>query len=198
MNRFLSLCLVGTLVSILSVTPALAAPPKSLGKFGYWTAYQLMEGANPVCYMSITAKPPVPKGSKLKRGDVVLMITHRPAESSTDVVSYAAGTKFKPASEVTMQIGGKTFNLFTQADTAWSRDSATDKALAAALRTGASVTVLGTTASGGPIADTVSLKGSAEAYYAIGKACGLPVEKPKAEKKESKDSKAKSQQKRQR
>lgn len=160
-----------------------AATPETLGKFGYWMAYKMTENGQPVCYMSITSRPPPSKDKKLKRGDVVLMITHRPADNSTDVVSYTAGLKFKPSSEVVITAGAKKFNLFTQSDTAWSRDSATDHALATALRNNASLTINGLTARETAIADKFSLKGSFDAYAAINKACGMPVpEAPKASK----------------
>lgn len=107
------------------------------------------------------------------------MITHRPSESSSDVISYAAGTKFKPASEVQVSVGAKQFSLFTQSDTAWSRDAVTDHAIASAIRHGASMTVIGVSAQGVKIADTVQLKGASAAYAAIGKACGLVVDEPK-------------------
>ena len=190
-NAAILLTLVCALPVVLSA-PAQAAAPKPIGKFGYWSAYQMVEGQNNVCYMSITAKPPEKKDDKkkktIKRGDVVLMITHRPSEGSTDVISYAAGTKFKSASDVTFKIGGKDYNLFTQGDTAWSRDQATDRAIAEALRSATNMTVTGTLASGTPLSDSVNLKGVNEAYAAISKACNvaytpLKTEKPKAEKK---------------
>lgn len=174
---FIFSCILGAALG----TPVFAAGPQSLGQFGYWSAYQLTEGNASICYMTITAKPPVKKGEKkTKRGDIVLMITQRPSEGALDVVSYAAGAKFKPASDVSVQIGAKKFDMFTQDDTAWSRDSATDRALAAALRAGQTATLTGTLASGVALADHVNLKGSGDAYYAIGKACGLDVTKPKA------------------
>lgn len=175
MNRTFSLFLSGTLIAgFLSSSAWAATAPKTLGKFGYWEAFQLGDGANAACYMTLRAKPPVPKGSKLKRGEVTLMITQRPAEGSLDVISYAAGTKFKPASEVTVQAGTKAYSLFTQADTAWARDSLTDRDIAMAIRNTASITISGEAASGGPFADTIAMKGATEAYRAIGKACGLP------------------------
>lgn len=123
--------------------------------------------------MTLRAKPPVPKGSKLKRGEVVFMITHRPGEGALDVVSYDAGTKFKPSSEVELAVDGKVFSLFTEGDTAWARDSATDKTIATAMRAAQNVTIKGLAASGGPFADTISMKGSAAAYKAISEACGV-------------------------
>jgi len=170
MKRFLLLCSVLT----LAVSPALAdSQPRKLGKFDYWSAYQMVDGKQNVCYMSLTAQPPVPKGSKLKRDSVTLMVTERPGENALDVFSYAAGTKFAPSSEVTVKAGEKTFNLFTQGDTAWARDTATDHALAQALRSNASITITGTAAVGGSFVDTISMKGALQAYKAIAQACGI-------------------------
>ncbi len=159
------------------VPEALAAQPEKLGQFDYWVAYKIPSASQPVCYMSLSATPPVPKGSKLKRGAVTLMITHRPAEGALDVVSYAAGAKFAPSSEVSVKAGDKTFSLFTQDDTAWARDAATDRALAAAIRSSANITITGTASSGGSFADTISMKGSSKAYQTMTQACGLSVPK---------------------
>ena len=191
MNKTFALIALGCALPLFVSAPAMAAPPKQIGKYGYWSAYEMVEGQNTVCYMSITAKPPEKKDDKkkkaAKRGDVVLMITHRPSEGSTDVISYAAGAKFKSASDVVFKIGGKDYSLFTQGDTAWSRDQATDRAVADALRKSANMTVTGTLASGAPLSDSVNLKGVNDAYAAISKACNVaytPIksDKPKAEK----------------
>ena len=177
--RFSFLVLAFVLIIGASTAHA-AAGPEPLGKFGFWEASRLTEGGQSVCYMSITAHPPQAKKQKAKRGEVVLMITHRPGDSSTDVVSYTAGLKFKPASEVNISIGAKKFSLFTQGDTAWSRDAVTDHALAIAIRNASSMTITGTSAHDTPLADTLNLKGAFAAYVAIGKACGMPVpEEPK-------------------
>ncbi len=168
----------------LSTASAFAADPDVLGKFGFWTAYSLTENKQVVCYMSIMARSPQPQ--KSKRGDVVLMITHNQTESTTDVVSYTAGMKFKPGSEVIIDVGGKQFNLFTQSDTAWSRDAATDHALTAALRNGATASVTGMAANGKKIADTVNLKGGLAAYKAISKACNVPFKEPAKSKTSAK------------
>jgi len=179
MSRLSHLLLSSALLALL-VQPAHAAGPKALGQSGFWSSYSLVDGKQPICYMTIKAKPPEAKGAKApKRGEVVLMITHRPGENSTDVVSYTAGLKFKPGTDVTAKIGEKSFSLFTQGDTAWSHDAASDHAMAQAIRLGSSMTVSGVSASGAPVADTLNLKGAAGAYATIGKACGLKVEEPK-------------------
>lgn len=177
-SRFLVLLFLITLV--LLPQNVFAASPALLGKFGFWSAYSATEGNQQVCYMSVTSRPP--KTSKPKRGDITMMITHRPFENSKDVFSYTAGMILKPASELTVKVGSKNFNLFTQDDTAWSRDSATDRALVAALRSGNEAKVIGISSKGYKILDKVNLIGMSKAYESISKACGIAVEalpKPK-------------------
>lgn len=153
---------------------------KSLGTFGLWSTYTYNDGNQPVCYMVKTSH--FPKSKTFKRGTAYVMITHRPAEGSKDVFSYKSGYNFKPVNDVKVRVGKSEFSLFTDKDTAWSRDTATDHALATAIRNGKSMIVTGVPAKQGitPVTDTLDLKGAAEAYYAIGKACGLDVEVPKA------------------
>lgn len=175
-----SFCVLSLGLSLLlSLTaPAAAATPKQVGKFGFWSAYTLDNGKEKVCYMTLTAHPPAPTKKSAKRGDITLMITHRPAEMTLNVVSYSIGTKFKPASEAIVKIGKNQFNLFTQGDTAWSRDSNTDRTLSNAIRAGSSLSLTGTAANGSLLTDTVQLKGSEQAYRAISKNCGLNVPDP--------------------
>lgn len=177
MNRFVyAFTSLVLFAGLILPSAAHAAKPRKLGHYSYWTVYKLKQGRSSLCYMTITAKPPeTKKKNNKRRGDVTLMITHRPADGAMDVVSYAVGGKLRSASNVKAMLGDKRFNLFTQADTAWARDSATDHRLAMALRAGYYVTFLGRLASGDKFADTVNLKGSAKAYEVMSKACGVQV-----------------------
>ncbi len=162
-------------VAVVTFSMAALAQPnnaqKSLGAFSSWHAYSYNEKAGPVCYMTKTIHFSVSK--KFKRGSTYLMITHRPGEGSKDVVSYISGYVFKPTSDVKVTIDKKTFSMFTQKDTAWSRDPATDRAIAAAIRTGKNMKVSGIPAAKGThiVSDTIDLKGAPSAYASISKAC---------------------------
>lgn len=164
-------------ISLLLALPAFAADKDTsshlLGTFGLWRAYQITEHNQPVCYMSLIAR--FPKNQKFRRGDANLTITHRPTENSKDVVSYTAGYNYKPMSDATLHIGKNSFSLFTSQDTAWSRDAATDHKIAAALQSAPSLTISGTPARKNAVVltDKFSLKGAAEAYHSISKACGV-------------------------
>ncbi len=148
-----------------------AAEPKAIGEFGDWIAYVYMEENNKVCYM--VGKPSKEEGNYTKRGSVYALITHRPAEKSKNVFSFVAGYPYKTGSEVTVSIGSQRFKLFTQNETAWAPDSATDNKLVAAIRSGNQMVINGVSAQGTATTDTFGLKGSSAAHAAISKECGI-------------------------
>lgn len=158
-------------VSFMTSIAAHAAEPKSIGEFGDWIAYVYMEESNKVCYM--VSKPSKEEGTYTKRGSVYALITHRPAEKSKNVFSFVAGYSYKPNSEVTVSIGSQRFKLFTQNETAWASDSATDNKLMSAIRGGNQMVVNGVSAQGTATTDTFGLKGSSAAYAAISRECGI-------------------------
>ena len=102
-----------------------------------------------------------------------MLVTQRPAEKSFDVISVIAGYTYQPASETTIQIGNQTFRLFTDGDTAWARDEATDRQIVSAIRSGNSMVVRGTSNRGTATTDTYSLAGSSAAYTAMNQACNV-------------------------
>lgn len=168
-NRLIA-SLLGTALAALTLAgTAQAAEPQRIQTFKNWEAYTFGEGKDKVCYMA--SRPTKSEGNYKQRGDVFLMITHRPAEKSFDVVSVVAGYTYPDKGEATIQIGNQTFRLFTAGDTAWSRDE-TDKQLATALRSGATAVVKGASNRGTKTTDTFSLAGATAAYQAITKACG--------------------------
>jgi len=167
----------GAAVALLALTAladgALAAEPKVLGTFKDWKAFVFEESGQKVCYMSSQPKKKEPASAK--RGDAYLLVTHRPGEKSLDVVSFTVGYPFRKDSEALVDVGSKSFKLFTDGETAWARDAETDKAVVAALRDAKakSVVMKGTSGRGTGTTDTYSLDGVGEAYGAINQACGV-------------------------
>jgi hypothetical protein len=119
--------------------------------------------------MASKSKMAEPKDKK--RGVAYAIITNRPSDGTKNVFSYLAGYSYKPGSEVTVDIDGQKFLLFTQGDTAWAPDADTDNKLAKAIRSGKVMTVKGTSTAGKTTTDTVSLNGSGSAHDAISKEC---------------------------
>ena len=165
--------LLPLLIAALALCPAAARAQgaSQIGSFGDWEAYQELEGGKKVCY--IGSKPKKSQGKYRKRGDVYMLITHRPAEKALDVVSINAGYTYQPASEADVQVGDNKFKLFTDGDYAFAYDQKADAALVAAMIKGAQLTVKGVSNRGTATTDTYSLKGFTAAHKAIGVACGV-------------------------
>ena len=166
MKRFLPLV---SLLAALCPLPVYAAEQTELGTFDSWSAHSYQEPSGTVCYM--VAEPDKKEGKYGKRGDVLAMITHRPAEGTRNVFSYMAGYSYKKGSEVELSIDGKKYRLFTQNDMAWAADATADTNIADAIKKGSKMVVSGVSAKGTPTKDTFSLKGSTKAFEEISKAC---------------------------
>ncbi len=150
-------------------TPALAEV--SLSKHADWEAFKERENGKLVCYMG--AVPTKSRGKYTKRGRTFLLITHRPAEKSKNVISLQAGYTFKKASQVELIIGKSIFKLFTDEQWAFASNAATDNELVESMIRGAALIVRGISSRGTQTTDTYSLKGFTAAYKAIGKACKI-------------------------
>jgi len=163
--------LVTLMIGSVAPTSAVAANPRALGIYKDWSAFLLEDGGQRVCYMA--TQPKKMEGQTKGRGEAYLLVTHRPADKSFDVVSIIAGYSYKPGSDVTVTVGKDRFRLFTDRDTAWARDDATDHKLASVLRSGSQAVVKGLSARNTQTTDTYSLSGSGGAYQAISSACGV-------------------------
>ncbi len=152
---------------LLSVAPSHAEQP--LGSFGDWEAFTEREGNNRLCFMASEASKA--RGDYTKRGQTYVMVTHRPAEKSTNVVSVEAGYTYKQGSEVEITIGKETFKLFVHGSTAFAYDAKSDNALVKAMIRGAGMTIKGYSSRGTLTTDTYSLKGFSASYKAISAAC---------------------------
>lgn len=156
-------------VTVLATAPAGAADPKVLGSFKDWNAFTFDESGKPVCYISSQPQKKEPAGAR--RGDIYVLVTHRPAEKTLDVVSFIVGYPLRKGSDATVEIDGKSFTLFTDGETAWARDAETDRAIVAAMRAGSTMVMKGVSQRGTRTTDTYSLAGVSDAHDAIGTAC---------------------------
>ena len=168
-------CRIALSAALLAAVPAAAMAEegiKKLGDHGVWRAYSYIESdGSKVCYMA--AEPAKHEGKYAKRGKIYAQVTHRPGEKQRDTFSYIAGYDYKGDSTVSLTIDGTAFALFTENDTAWATDSATDEKIAQALRKGSKMVVKGTSSRGTETVDTFSLSGSSAAHDAIGSECGI-------------------------
>jgi Invasion associated locus B (IalB) protein len=167
MKLLIRTIMVAALVSISGI--GMAQSVQVLGDHRDWSSYSANDGSGIICFS--TAKPdktePVPDGYDEAR----IYITHRPSQGIRNEFNLIAGYEFEPESMATLKIGGQTFDLFTQLDSAWLKDLSQASALVSAIRSGATLIVEGVSANGIKIAQTFSLSGSTAASRSIDAAC---------------------------
>jgi Invasion associated locus B (IalB) protein len=152
-----------------STPPPAATPSERLGAAASWTAYAYKEKSGRVCYL--TGEPQKHERAGRKHKNPLAMVTHRPGEKIANVVSFVEGYPLKEGSDVSLDIGGAKFDLFTKGDSAWARTPELDKAIVEAMEKGKQVVVKGVPQNGQPTTDTYSLAGFAQALALIDKAC---------------------------
>lgn len=163
----LALCLLVSVKGISTTSPE----SKILGTYNTWTAYMFKDSDGKVCYMA--AQPTQSQGKYTYRDDAFLTITHRPSDKTYDVVSMTAGFTYKKGSKPNIRIDKKkAVTLSPMSDTAWAKDSKTDRELVQSMIAGSNAYLNGVSARGTNITDTFSLKGFSKAYQAINEACG--------------------------
>jgi hypothetical protein len=154
--------------------PAPASPPpasRHLGGVDAWNAYAYSEDGGRVCYLLGDPRRTEPQG--VKRKLPAAMVTHRPDENVTNVVSFTEGYPLKPGSDAALDIDGAKYDLFTNGDTAWSRTADLDKTIVEAMIKGRDAVLTAAPPKGPQTTDTYSLAGFAKALALIDKACGV-------------------------
>lgn len=93
------------------------------------------------------------------RGEILLMVFFRPSAEASGQVAFTGGYPFREGSQVSVEIGGSEFSLFTDGDWAWPASAADDAKLVAAMKRGADAVVTGLSSRGTTTKDTFSLLG---------------------------------------
>lgn len=139
-----------------------------LGKFQDWEAHARTDGGAKVCYAA--SVPSKSEGKYTRRGDVFLLVSHRPADKQIGFVSIEAGYSYGKNSKITARIGGASFPMFPDGGLAFAYE---DGPLVEAMIRGQDMVVKGTSSRGTLTTDTFSLSGFTAAYTAASKACGV-------------------------
>ena len=169
--------LLSCLLALFSVSaeaqgnPAMLDPKqvKQIGVFDDWTAYIYETKKDKVCY--VAAMPFKSSGEYTRRGDVFLMVSHRPKEDMFDVLTVVAGYMYMPRSEAVFRVGKAKVSLFTHEDTAWAKNLRTDREIAEEMNKSVRATLRGTSIENFETYDTFSLKGFNNAMDAINRLC---------------------------
>ena len=167
--------LLTALPAVLLATSALAQTPTSTGTFNAWSTWSYtgsISGGSTtgkVCYMH--ASPTKMEPPTLDHGDVSFSVSRSIAEKVPSQANFVTGYPFKENSTVTVDIDGKKFNMFTQAESAWLLNSTDEAPLMAAMKAGKAMKVTGTSRRGNPTSYDYSLSGATAAINKINSEC---------------------------
>lgn len=164
--------IAGIALATFTTSPptAQAQQPNFIGENGDWKAYTFKKGGELVCYMAST--PEKSSGDYTSRGRIYALITNDPSEKVEGQVSIVTGYTYKPNSTVSVAIGGKRFELFTESDKAWSRGPEDDNDIIDAMIAGSDMVVEGISSRGTVTTDTYSLIGFTATKRVIDQTCG--------------------------
>lgn len=95
----------------------------------------------------------------VRRGDILLFVSFRPASGVEGEVSFTGGYPFAESSSVTLEVGSDSYEMMTRGEFAWPVSEADDAAIVEALKRGAEVRLTGRSARGTQTEDTFSLMG---------------------------------------
>lgn len=170
MRQTLRWALTIVALSFSQALPAWAQTPKFLGSHRDWAVYEVEDRKGKVCY--IASEPAKQDGNFSRRGQPGLLVARWPGDPPRLEVSVNAGYAYRKGSMVEVRVEGRSFELFTDGEHAWSKSDADDQTLINAMRRGATMTVRGTSVRDTFSVDTYSLNGFSAAYQAMQDACG--------------------------
>ncbi len=96
----------------------------------------------------------------VRRGDILLFVTYRPAQNIAGEVSFTGGYPFAEGSTVTMEVAGSSYELFTEGEYAWPATPADDAKIVTAMKRGANAVLTARSSRGTQTQDTFSLLGA--------------------------------------
>jgi hypothetical protein len=160
------------IAAVMTGLPGVAAEAATqIGSFKQWNAYTHNDQEGKVCYIASQPQDSKYSGTIKGRDPAFFMVTTKPAKNIRNEASTIIGYPFKADSKVTVDVDGKKFTMFTQADGAWMEDQSQESALIAAMKSGTEMTVSGTSRRGTESTDSYSLSGITAALDAIAKEC---------------------------
>ncbi|MCV6592660.1 MAG: hypothetical protein OIF48_06895 [Silicimonas sp.] len=157
--------------------PAGALAQDSSTRVAAETDWAVFEGAEPKECWAVTA----PKKTvntrdgrevSVRRGDILLFVSYRPAEKVAGEISFTGGYPFADGSTATMEVGDTTFNLFTEGEYAWPATPEDDQKIMTAIKRGADATITARSSRGTQTQDTFSLLGATAMIAEAEKRCG--------------------------
>ena len=160
-------------LALTAVTSCAQAPsnPTSLGASGDWEAFTYEAEGSKVCYVYSAPKKSEANKKSAGRGPIYFMVTHWPGKKVKAQPSTFIGYAFKEGSDVKLTIDTRDFILYPVDNMAWTDKVETERAILAAMKSGKTMSVSGTSAKGTTTKDSYSLSGISAAMDTIDGAC---------------------------
>lgn len=95
----------------------------------------------------------------VNRGEILMFVSFWPEQDRLGEVSFTGGYPFADGSTVAVEIGGSTFQLFTEGEMAWAASSQDDSQIVTAMKRGAEAVLTAVSSRGTQTVDTFSLLG---------------------------------------
>jgi len=106
-----------------------------------------------------------------RRGDIYLMVFYRPSENVNGQIMFTGGYPFAPGSTVELEVGGSTFQLFTEGEYAWPATPEDDAKVVAAMKRGSDAVLQARSGRGNITTDSFSLLGFTAAVEEAANRC---------------------------
>jgi hypothetical protein len=152
------------LVAVMLAAAAPAGPARdTLGVYRGWAAFRDPERCYAIAQPQPTGAPRV--------GEPFASIANWPAKGLRSSLHVRLSRAVRAGSPVTLSVGERRFRLAGSGVDAFAADAASDRAIAAALRAGRSMSVEAVAETGRAYADTYALAGAATAMDAAALAC---------------------------
>lgn len=155
-----------TIVCVMAA--ALAAPAmaqESSNRVAAQTDWSAFDDDDPrVCWAVTAPKETVNtrdgREVSVRRGDILLFVSHFPDNGEMGAVSFTGGYPFAEGSTVSLEVGETTFELFTDGEFAWPATPEDDARIVVALKRGTEAVLTGRSSRGTTTRDTFSLLGA--------------------------------------
>jgi len=146
---------------------------RHLGSYRDWDAFVYGAGSKRTCHIISVPKSSTASKKNARRGDIYIMVSHRPEFGITGEVNAVLGYPIRQGSAAKFNVdrGRKRMEFFTEGTGAWAYDPKDDKAAVDAMKRGSGLVISATSQRGTNTTDRYSLSGFTAAYNAITKAC---------------------------
>lgn len=167
------------LCGMISLSVSAASANQAKAQFSDWRLFVEGNGQAKNCYIASEPKRSTPKNAK--RGDIFLVVSHRPGQGVRNELSVRIGYPFSPTSEPFARVGSDEFGFFTGVEVqngadewAWLDKLDDQPRLVTAMKRGNELVFKATSARGTLTTDSYSLKGVTAAMKALDAACPAP------------------------